>query len=372
MNSLGNHNGPSVGNIGGNISTTGITEYLTKQSVDDCRTLDKPGVYILGEPLKLPDGDHATFGPCTQAGLIIDSSDVTIDLNGFSITYGGDEIPGPPPAFFHGILISPGVRNVTIKNGSIRGFTIGSGISATSTSGTDNDIQQVVLADLMIQNNQAGVTFNGIAANPLKLINITTSTISNNLSYGIKYSYVNTGKLSSVTASENTNSAGSAQGVWLTDCNNIDLFAVDTERNAATSGTGYGVLANACNKINFYYSNANYNTGTTAYGIALTSSNTCKLDSNNANENIIGYYDSSALTTSLFVNNSASKNGSPGTDLDAALVANYNIIVDSTGGTGVSGSANKSALGKFILNNSIHTPQDKSGAGKLWNYSWTN
>lgn len=362
MNSLGNHNGPSVGNIGGNLSTTGLTEYLTTQNADDGITIDEPGVYMFGQPLTVPDQDGDRYDG-QVAAITITSSDVTIDLNGFSLTFGPQPVP-PPGGVYDGIKIMPGVTNVTIKNGSIRGFIYGSGVNATSASaaGSNNGmIQQVVLSDLMIQENKAGVTFNG-TLNAMKLMNITTSTISNNLSYGIKYSYVKTGKLSSVTASENTNSAGNAQGIWLDNCTNIDLFAVDTERNAAIGGTGYGILANTCNKINFYYSNANYNTGDTgmpnAFGFALNGSNSCTMDSNNANYNNKGFSDNVAPTTTVFVRNSALQNGNAPFAQDKTRSDNYNINIGSI------------TTESFIRDIPIHNVNANDNAGDARNKSF--
>ncbi len=371
MNSLGNHNGPSVGNIGGNISTTGVTAYITKKNADDCLNIQTPGVYLLAESLILPDNDSDDFDGCTS-GITISTSDVTIDLNGFSINYGGQT---GPPFQFHGIKIAPGVKNITIKNGAIRGFT-GSGIYAASTTGTAGAIQQIVLCDLMIQDNAAGVTFDG-TLNPLKLVHITTSTISSNKSYGVSYTSVNTGKFSSVTTSENSNSAGHAHGIWLANCNNIDLYAADTEKNTATGGTGYGVLADTCNKINIYSSNANYNTGDTeigSYGIALVNSTNSTLDSNTVGENNIGFYDNASPTSNLYIRNFAKRNGpftSPAPASNSTLLTNYNIIA-APGGVAVDHDSNTTALNKFIKKPSIHAPHDADNAGTYWNYSFTD
>lgn len=368
MNSLGNHNGPSVGNIGGNISTTGLTSSIVADNFAPIYTITTSGVYVFSKPINISATGSATLA------ISISASDVTIDLAGFALTYSGSTTG------VSGIAIAEGMRNITIKNGSIRGFT-GSGIFADGSAATSSTdvIQQVVLADLMIQGNGAGVTFLGTSSYPLKLMNITTSTISANSSYGIKYSYVNTGKLSSVTASENSNSAGNAHGVWLDNCNNIDLFAVDTERNAATGGTGYGILANACNRINFYYSNANYNSGSTGspgagIGFALTSTINCTIDSNNANENNIGYYDNSNPTSNSFIRNVAKRNGpfTTSTSISGASIStNYNVIVVL--GAAVASAINTTQLVTFIKDASIKSPQQANAAGVPYlNYSFTD
>ena len=62
----------------------------------------------------------ANFG-----AIYVTASDVTIDLNGFTIYGGGGSIAD-------GISI-PGVQNIEIKNGTIRGFSRNSIFSTTTT-----------------------------------------------------------------------------------------------------------------------------------------------------------------------------------------------------------------------------------------------
>ena len=85
--------------------------------------ISSPGSYYLVENITTAGG-----------GITITSDEVTIDLNGFSLVGGtgaGISIPDPH-------------MNITVKNGTVRGWASG-GIAATST--TNSRFQDLVLSD---------------------------------------------------------------------------------------------------------------------------------------------------------------------------------------------------------------------------------
>ncbi|HLB40873.1 MAG TPA: hypothetical protein VJJ83_03715 [Candidatus Babeliales bacterium] len=383
VNSIGSDTGPSTGDVGGNLGNTGITKFLSQCDFDPCYTITEPGVYVLGEPIVIKDMDSCP----SSCALTIAVSDVTVDLAGFSIVYGDagtdDYLDG-----INGICISPGVANVTIKNGAIRKFT-GAGINA-DTSSASSSIQQVVLADLMVDNNNIGVKFKGGSSQLIKRINITNSTMSANAKSGVELTYVETAKLVSSTASENINSGSNlfgtafssaadkiAYGVVMTSCSNVDLFEFDTEYNKSqtASTNAYGMRTIGCNKIFFTTCNSDYNvagSGGASYGIALTSitsgvnTTNCILDKNNVEENGTGIFDDSGTSvgspdnptsTSAFTGNFAFNNST----------ANYNAILQT--GPVVNLGDNPNFITKTVTSSDV---QATDNIGKLWNIAMTS
>ncbi|MFG0258683.1 MAG: right-handed parallel beta-helix repeat-containing protein [Phycisphaerales bacterium JB043] len=87
---------------------------LNAQVISLPYTISSPGSYVLTS-----DFSSAAFAN----GIKIDANDVTLDLNGFSITNTG---PGTS-----GIFVDPNVLNVTIKNGSVIDWTVGVNAAAS-------------------------------------------------------------------------------------------------------------------------------------------------------------------------------------------------------------------------------------------------
>jgi len=77
-------------------------------------------------PVSIGSGSYYLTGNLTisavSIGITITASNVTVDLNGFSVT-------GPASGGTAGIFLAGGVSNVTIVNGTIRGWG-GYGINA--------------------------------------------------------------------------------------------------------------------------------------------------------------------------------------------------------------------------------------------------
>lgn len=109
-------------------------------------TISSPGSFYLGDSI-------ATAG----AGIIIDSGDVTIDLNGFSLTGGaGDGVS---------VAISaPPHRNITIRSGSVTGWSQ-DGVDAGNAIGCRAiDVQVTLNGAVGIQLGDLGSVENCIAS----------------------------------------------------------------------------------------------------------------------------------------------------------------------------------------------------------------
>lgn len=105
-------------------SANGMSTYVVSQ----------PGSYKLsGNIISVQTGMHGVNS--SNAIIRVDASDVVIDLNGYTIgsrnlscavSSGISSCSAVPGRFVvnHGVLVSPGVRNVTIRNGSIIGVSV--------------------------------------------------------------------------------------------------------------------------------------------------------------------------------------------------------------------------------------------------------
>lgn len=121
--------------------------------------LSTPGSYVLG--------NNITFNPASgpDSIILITSNDVTLDLAGRTIEQGNTT------ANIDGIVINPGLSNITIKNGTIKncsrvGFKINNGCSLLKSS------------DLRIDNCAVrGFEAVGMLANPITNFDFVDSVI---------------------------------------------------------------------------------------------------------------------------------------------------------------------------------------------------
>ena len=107
-------------------------------------TIALPGVYCLARSL-------ATASP-TGTAITIAASDVVLDLNGRTL----DGSPAGSATQAIGIGAS-GRSNVTVKNGTVRGFQ--TGIQLTSVPGTHGNVVETIRAD---RNTVVGVSAGGL------------------------------------------------------------------------------------------------------------------------------------------------------------------------------------------------------------------
>jgi len=257
-------------------------------------TISTPGSYYLTTNLNVTTGDAIT----------ITASQVTLDLNGFTIASSAGSPTGT------GILLSGGNTDITILNGHILGTGFANGIypggsnvrvAGVSVSGCQNygiilgTANSTVVESCTVQN--IGVT--GIQA----------SSVSHSSAYQCG------GNAIVANTAENCygNCSGSSDGLYVGTANNCYGY----------SSSGYGLYAT---------------TATGCYG--FTASGNAGLDANNAN-NCAGY--SNGNGDGLDANNASSCSGYSigGSGLAAAAVA-----------TGCSGySTNSTGLSAYTANN---------------------
>ena len=108
----------------------------------------------------------SNVGPCTGTGLIVAASNITLDLNGFTISGGPAGEAGP------GILLD-GTTGVTVKNGTVTQFDAGvsieggSGNTVTAMKVLDNRSNFGDYGDgiIMFQSNSNKITNNQVRNN---------------------------------------------------------------------------------------------------------------------------------------------------------------------------------------------------------------
>ena len=167
-------------------------------------------------------GDRSTFvlvknlfssgGDC----LVINSSDVTLDLEGFTINGSGTG---------RGITSSASVYNVTVRNGTVRAFAVG-----VSLGGNGNVVENVRIAD----NTDTGL-FLGAGSLARNLI------VQGNFQFGVILSTACTMKDSIVRANGNSAlSIGLSAGPGSTVTGNTIWANIGTGLFGSTGGTVIG------------------------------------------------------------------------------------------------------------------------------------
>ena len=156
------------GRVGGSasqlLSAQFATQILQPSKINNrgYHNISKSGYYVLSEDMHfLPT--NFTNDAITGTGILgvsddeyaaiyITADNVTLDLNGYSIVTKSYKAT-PTDYTTRGcdaIMVAPGVKNVTIKNGSI-GFTTGYGIHVAA-SAVDGETANVTIADMTIMN----------------------------------------------------------------------------------------------------------------------------------------------------------------------------------------------------------------------------
>lgn len=269
------------------------------------------------------------------SALTIEQSNTTIDLNGQTIQFTGNS-----SQTVHGIIINPGISNITIKNGTIAGFS-GSGIYAQATP--ENPINNIILDTVIVTSCTNGIVISG--GNTISLNACTVSANTSNAAapnYGISLTNCSGVRASNCISSYNTNSSDSCYGFFCSSCAKV-LFNTCT----AHGNSGYGKT------VGFYFSSMIYNnyiksclsngnmaaesncygflienstfifledseaqcnwpcdTDYDSYGIRLSSSSTCFIKHNTVDCNGYGIYDDEPLGfhTNIFTQNIAYNN----------------------------------------------------------------
>jgi len=181
-----------------------IQVFAANKSPDETVLINQTSVQDAGGfPFKITgSGSYKLIGnlvvPANTSGILVQSNDVTLDLNGFSITggivcdNGGDNCTPPPPRDTSGVEAVLGVVNgepanifgVTIKNGHVRGFTNGiltfGGIVEEITA--QSNLTGIFAFDAVVRKNDASRNHvDGIACNQCVVTeNIAALNLGNN------------------------------------------------------------------------------------------------------------------------------------------------------------------------------------------------
>ncbi|HLB41027.1 MAG TPA: hypothetical protein VJJ83_04505, partial [Candidatus Babeliales bacterium] len=197
-------------------------------------TINRSGRYYVANDLSRTNPNQ--FTGCTM--LYINSSDVTLDLNGKTIRASQFVNASTLTA----IKIAANLSNITIRNGTINGFNslaaspttqyITTGIDATA--GTNKNLS---LCDLQVIN----IGGNGVTITSNQDLLIQNVTISNCLN------------------------AGDIKALFLTNCNSVKVLNCNFNNVSSSGGPAHGVYATGCNTLLF--------DGCTAAEIGLNNSN---------------------------------------------------------------------------------------------------
>jgi hypothetical protein len=216
-------------------TTTVITE-IQKDGI----SITASGTYKLGKNIQWNPSDKAT------SAIKIEASDVTLDLAGFTLTSTGtDKSQG-----LAGVVVSGPAANVTVRNGTIAGFTeygvlatavVGFNISGITVTGlsmknlavrntTPCGLHASISADIAI----AGCTVSGL--------NVTTDSCA-----GIQLVGTSQAKVSNCRMSGFVNNDGAVQGysyIGCSDITTIDCSATTFQShfNGNTKATGHTVI----------------------------------------------------------------------------------------------------------------------------------
>ncbi|MHB8461966.1 MAG: right-handed parallel beta-helix repeat-containing protein [Vulcanimicrobiaceae bacterium] len=224
--------------------------------------ISTPGTYTLAGSISWsPSASYA-------AAITIACSDVTINLNGYTLTNAVTN------SAMHnaGILVKGPSENITITNGTLAAFTE-YGILAAHVCGLDILSIQVTglhLNDLTIRE----LTPSGIFASYSQNVNVTKCTVTNanitsDAGAGIQLIRSNQSTVSNCTAQSLVNNAGGMQGFSYLACEQIatngctsDSFQTFYGGNDATSGhTCIGFLPTLCFGLTYSQCTASNLTG---------------------------------------------------------------------------------------------------------------
>ena len=193
--------------------------------------INSPGSYYLTQNVSV-DG---------LSGILIQSDNVTVDLNGYSISSTAS------PAAGSGIIISGFHSNITIRNGSIKGQVTFSGGSFSGSgflkgiSYTGAESFNVLVEDLRI----SGVLEDGIALGLTQSNAVTKCLVQSVGGTGITAAMVDASVArgcgnAGIVAETASNSLGRTRGTELTD---TGLSAKTAQNCEGESDGGYGLVA---------------------------------------------------------------------------------------------------------------------------------
>jgi hypothetical protein len=243
------------------------TKFLYQKDFDPIYTVTSSGKFRLCEAIE--------YSEATGSALVIDASDVILDLNGFSLTYTG------AGSDTNGILVdneqNVSITNTSTNNGAVRKFT-GSGIKAAT-------VDHLAINNIVANQNRIGIN-----------VDDATDVI-----------------ILDCQANSNTSTTASVYGLYINDSIGVNISNCTTSFNNSIGGVVAGIRLNGTtNDSKIFDSTINKNTSsTTAYGIFVESTatqNTIQSNSLNNNQDF-GIFDSATNSTNLYTKNIAFSNG---------------------------------------------------------------
>lgn len=252
------------------LSIASITEeyqypFATLQNITASNSGTPSGVYLATQSIEYTTAHTAT------GAIIIDRDNVTINLNG-NILWCNSSVS----SIAHGIYVKDGVKNITIKDGSIVGFT-GEGIFFEGASGST--ITNVTLENVKIFSNRNGIVGTYLNSVVLSNVEVRNSTgASGAITKGVSFS--NTTDLTCKNVSSSENSGHEAYGFnldtitagFFENCMAFKNTGSSTDSPTADDPeAGVGFFLKDSTGCNFYNCKAQDNVSVRyAYGFYLT------------------------------------------------------------------------------------------------------
>ena len=227
------------------LSLASIWAAPSQAETTNCTAITSLPVVITSQGVYCFTG-HLTTGISSGSAIDIQANNVTIDMNGFKL--GGQAAGIGTDA--SGIEASDR-RNITIRNGIIRGFLVAIDFDDSDNVSFANSWGHLVENILADSNTETGIWMegHGITIRGNTVVNTGGSTISTN-SYGIAVKGPGNDVLNNRVAKTTADSTGSAYGIFL---ENADTSVVQGNRvgetTATGTGTGSGILMYQSNDV---------------------------------------------------------------------------------------------------------------------------
>ncbi len=228
--------------------------------------IQSPGTYTLS-------GDIAWSPLDAQCSAItILSSDVTLDLAGFTLTVSGADKTQQISGIVAGSANDPAITNVTIKNGTVANAPE-QGILVANVGGLT--ISGITVTGVCMQNlctrylTPAGIKVSGSTNVTISDCSVTQLNVTTDSSAGIMLLNTNTGTVSGCSVSSLVNNDGAVQGFGYISCTWITTTgctaqSLQTHFNGNVKTTGHTVLGFCpifCSNLGYYNCSASTLTG---------------------------------------------------------------------------------------------------------------
>ena len=290
-----------------------------------------PGTYMISDSVVTGNFDTNYF-------IKISSSNVVLELNGQQFIYDSSynrKYPRSRSNPKHGIYIAPGLKNITIKNGTFIGFP-GAGIKVAGNA--SETISGMTLIDMHTKDNLAGIDIEytsdlslkscsssknndindsfGISVDNSSAVNIKECMSSSNSSeldsYGIIVKNSRDVLIEKTSSSSNTSTSGDTFGIHTENCSGTRIIECESSNNISFKGNSYGIsfkdsLASFAGENKVLYNSSSIQ-DKNSYGIYLNNTTSTKIESNRVDSHNYGFFDTEIESKNLFIKNIAYEN----------------------------------------------------------------